>query len=88
MRLVDRTGPGTISLNYMWLPTWIGMNTQLIKEVEEAVAGEIVGRELNDETLDLASAQVMHFLAGRFPNLQGLEDYLDGMKFVSDSNGG
>lgn len=88
MRLVDRTGPGTISLNFMWLPTWIGMNAQLIKEIEEAVAGEIVGRVLTDDTLDLAGARVMHFLSARFPNLAGLEDYLDGMKFVSDSNGG
>lgn len=85
MRLVDRTSPGTLSINYMWLPTWVGLNTQLIKEVEEAIAGGIVGKPLDEATLEAAHYAVVEYLVKKFPDVQGLFDYLDGIKFVSNN---
>jgi hypothetical protein len=86
MRLVDRTGPGVLGLNYMWLPTFVGMNTQLIKEIEDAISEGIIGKPLDEGTLDAAHLAVIDFLEKKFPHLKGLFDYLDGVKFVS-SNG-
>jgi hypothetical protein len=82
MRLIERTGPGQLGLNYMWLPTWIGMNTQLLRELEEAISASIVGRVLDDGTLDLAHELVMDTLERKFPANVGLREYLDGIKFV------
>lgn len=85
MKLVDRTGPNTVGLNYMWLPTWIGMNVMLIKEIEAAVSPVIVGRELTDHVLDEASAAVVRVLQDKYPSLSGLNDFLDGLKFVREA---
>lgn len=82
MRLVDRTGPGTLGLNYMWLPTWIGMNSQLVREIEDHISPALVGAEINEATLDKADAAVLDFLKKRFVQLPGLFDYLDGLKYV------
>lgn len=86
MRLVDRTGPGTLGLNYMWLPTWIGLNAQLVKEIEDAIAPEIVGSLLTEKTLDKADAAVLRFLTKKFPQIPGLFDYIDGLKYVTSTS--
>lgn len=83
MRLVDRTGPGTLGLNFMWLPTFVGMNTQLIKEIESAISDGIVGKPLDEGTLDAAHHAVIEFLSSKFPHIKGMFDYLDGVKFVT-----
>jgi hypothetical protein len=82
MRLIVATEPGTVELNYMWLPTWIGMNSVLKKEIEDAVSPMLVGKELSDEVLEAASEKVMDFLEVKFSGLSGLRDYLDALKFV------
>lgn len=87
MRLVDRTGPGVIGLNYMWLPVFIGMNEPLVREIEAYMAPALVGMPLDDAALDLAAAKVLEFLEKRFPHIPGLFDYLDGLKFVTTYDG-
>lgn len=82
MKLFVRTGPGTLSLNYMWLPTFVGMNGQLIKEIEEYVAPFLLGKELTDETLEQAGDAVISFLSSKFPHIKGIYEYLDGLKYV------
>jgi hypothetical protein len=82
MKIVQRTGPGEIGLNYMWLPTWIGMNGALIKEIEAHIAPQLVGQELTEETLHVASEAVLDFLKQKFPLINGLFEYLDGLKYV------
>lgn len=82
MKLVQRTGPGEVSLNYMWLPTWIGMNGQLIKEIGEHISPIFVGQPLTDEILDRAGDAVVQYLSGKFPNIKGIFEYLDGLKYV------
>ena len=84
MRLVDRSGPGAVGLNWMWLPTWIGMNALLVREIENAVADSVVGKDLTEETLQYAHEQVMNFLLSKFPEIEGLFEYLDGLKYVAN----
>jgi hypothetical protein len=76
MLLVNRVSEGTFELNYMWLPTWLGMNTKLKKEMETELAPVLQGK-----TPEEASDIVLDFLCSKFP-LEGLRDYLDGLKFI------
>ena len=71
----------TLDLNFMWLPTWVGMNSRLRKELEDALAPVIVGSELTEKRLDEIDSMVIEFLCKKCP-LVGLADYLDGLKFV------
>ncbi len=82
MKLFHRTGPGTVGLNYMWLPTWVGFNAALIKELEEHAAPLLMGRELTDETLEQAGDAVIEYLSKKFPHISGIFEYLDGLKYV------
>lgn len=65
----------------MWLPTFVGMNAQLKKEIEERLAPKLKGRPL-EEAMDDAHEMVIKFLEERFPALKGLRDYLDALKYV------
>lgn len=85
MRLVDRIAPGHLGVNYMWLPTWIGMNQGLIREIEAHLSPLVVGKALTEETLDEVNQAALSYLVSRFPQA-GLYDYLDGLKFV-DAHG-
>lgn len=82
MRVVHRTEPGVVELNFMWLPVWIGMNQQLTRELGEELKKHFVGKELTDRTLDELSELIIDYLEERYPHLEGLRDYLDGLKFV------
>jgi hypothetical protein len=82
MRSVVVVGPGELELNYMWLPTWIGMNTALKAEIETALQPKLVGQPLDNDTLDWAHEQVVLILEGKFPELTGLRDFLDSLKFI------
>jgi hypothetical protein len=83
VKLIVRAGKGRVELNYMWLPTFIGMNGVLIKEIEEKFSSQLVGKVLTSELLDGVSEQVKEYLAEKFPII-GLWDYLDGLKFVDE----
>lgn len=84
MRAVVVISPGEVELNYMLLPTFIGINALLKKELEDTLKPLIEGQEWSERTLDLAHDLVLDFLVGKFPALHGLRDYLDGLKYVSD----
>lgn len=85
MKIFVRNGAGSVGLNYMWLPTFIGMNSALIRELEQHVTPIMAGRALTDELLEEGSAAALQFLCERFPHVKGLEEYLDGLKFVEDA---
>lgn len=82
MRLIHVVGQ-TVELNYIWLPTWIGQNAKLLKEMEESLRPQIVGWELTEENLNKIHDMVLDYLVEKFP-IPGLFDYLDGLKFVTD----
>jgi hypothetical protein len=82
MRAVVRTAVGVIELNYMWLPTWIGMNGSLKREVEKKLKDLIVGMEMTPENLDTMHEMVVDELVALNPAVDGLREYLDGLKYV------
>lgn len=86
MRAVVNIGDGVVELNYMWLPTWIGMNSELKARMEAELRPKLEGQDLTDRTLDEANNMVLDFLEREFPALVGLRDYLDGLKFIEDQH--
>lgn len=83
MLAVVRTAPGVIEVNYLWLPTWIGMNAVLMRDVEEHLKSHIVmGQPLNEETLRGLHDEVVLYLSTRFNSLDGLGKYLNGLAAV------
>lgn len=84
MKLVIIPEPGVLELNYMWLPTWIGINTPLKQELEGAIRSKLVGKELTSAVIDEAHDLIVEFFSNKFPNLVGLRDYLDSLKFVQE----
>jgi len=83
MHTIVPTDAGVIELNYMWLPTWIGMNGPLKKELEDAIKDKVVGRACNEETLEFVDELVISFLEKKSPGIDGLREYLEGLKFVT-----
>ncbi len=81
MRLVTVTDK-VVELNYMWLPTWIGQNGQLKRDLEADLRSKIEGREINEETMQFIDDLIMGYLEEKYPHVVGLRDYLDGLKFV------
>lgn len=80
---VVQTSSGVLELNYSWLPTWMGMNASLKKEIEDALGKELVGKPLDEFGLLGAHALVVNFLVQRFPQITGLRDFLDGLRYLS-----
>lgn len=81
MRFIIATGPGVVELNYMWLPTFLGLDTGLKQYLEEMLAPELLGKELSEDLLDAMNERVMDLICEKYP-LEGLRDYLDSIKFV------
>ena len=82
MRLVVATEPGVLELNWLWLPTWMGHNSELRKNMEQRLTQSIVGRPMTDDVLDSVHQLVIDYLCEAFPEIKGLRDYLDALKFV------
>lgn len=87
MRLVVETAPGVVELNWMWLPTWMGMDPLLKKEVETHVNAWLQEQsppvKLDDAGLDAVHREVRMFIAKKFPKEPvGLLDYLAGLEHV------
>lgn len=83
MLLVVAAEAGVLELNYSWLPTWIGINTPLKQELEDAIAKRLLGKPMSEESLQEAHIMVLDFFTEKFPSHEGLRDYLDGLKFVT-----
>jgi hypothetical protein len=81
MRLVVKSGPGTVEVAYMWLPTFLGMNSVLMQTIEAEVMPKLVGKDLTDDVLEEANELVLDIICRVHP-LPGLRDYLDALKFV------
>jgi hypothetical protein len=57
------------SLNYMWMPTWLGLNAELLADMEKQLAEKFVGCVCDDKTLLAMHCTVKMFLRERFPEL-------------------
>ena len=73
MLLVHETDPGVFELNWMWLPTWLGMNAAVKRELEAYVKKECVGKPMTLHDLHMV---VVRWLAGKHPEIQGLKEHL------------
>lgn len=82
MRFVQLTSPGQLALNSMWLPTWLGINVEATKAIHEQLASKVVGISATEENLDQINDMVIEVLVEKYPLVDGLRDYLDGLKFV------
>ena len=88
MQLFVRTAPGQYELNFMWLPTWLGLNTTVYAELSRELEQVFVpGRVVDNQLLGEAEQVLYQFMARRFPDIEGLQDFLDGLKFVQVKNG-
>jgi hypothetical protein len=82
MRFVHLTAPGTLGLNAMWLPTWIGINKQALEAIEKTLNSKVAGMPATEENLETINDAVIEVLVDKYPTITGLRDYLDGLKFV------
>lgn len=84
MRFVHLTGPGQLELNHMWMPTWMGINKSALEAVKEVLVARLSQDKLaaSEDTLDMLDELVIETLVEKF-KVDGLRDYLDGLKFVS-----
>lgn len=80
MRLVIRTREKELELNWMFLPTFMGMNIQLKRDIEKSLE-KFRGRTVTDTLLDEMHEFVLGLLLGKFP-LPGLEAYLRAMEGI------
>lgn len=83
MRLTSRTAQGELSLNWLWLPTVIGHNVLLVKQLDAAMGDKFYGRELNEELLDEMDSFLKDRIVEMFPSSTGLREYLDALNGVS-----
>ena len=83
MRLVVLTNPGVLELNYVWLPTWLGLNLALKVELESLLSQEVVGKEVTEELLDHMHNKIVDHLTTRFSFIVGLKEHLNDLHRVS-----
>lgn len=79
MLLVQEVEPGKIELTWMWLPTWLGINADLKRQLEAHVTKEFVGQKA---TLDVLHHVVIEFFCAKFPEVRGLREYLRGVEKI------
>lgn len=65
-----------LELNWMWLPTFIGMNTELKKELEEHIRPMVEGKDVHEGLLQLVDTEIIAFICKKFPDVAGLDHYL------------
>lgn len=81
MRAVVDVGDGELELNYLWLPTVVGMNANLKRSMEKELSEQLRNVPMDEAGLDKAHDLVVDYIAKKFP-LGGIVDYLNGMKHL------
>lgn len=83
MRAVVATEPGVVELNWLWLPTMIGMNAELKVRLEKKLAPQIQGLPITEESLDHIHNVVIDALCEEFHYVKGLKEYLQALSHAS-----
>ncbi len=81
MHLVVEEEPGVLSVNYMWLPTWLGMNSAVVNELGASIGPQLVGLG-REEALKKGHELAVEYLVNRFSTIKGLREYLQGVSQV------
>lgn len=84
MRIIqeDKHNLGTISVSWMWLPTFIGQNQQLLKEIDRALSKEFPPPlKVDEEKLDEIHRFVIDHICGKL-KIPGLRYYLEALEFI------
>ena len=80
MLFVYTTEPGLVEVSYMWLPTWIGMNPEVKKDLEKHLNETFKGAALD---LPAAHNACIDYLCNRFKEVEGLRAYLGAVCHVN-----
>lgn len=80
MLLVTREDEGVYTLNYAWLPAWIGLNVSLLGRIESELKTRQKGKPVTPESLH---DEVVQVLLETFPNIRGLAPVLESIRGVA-----
>jgi len=84
MRVLQVADDGAIELRWMWLPTFIGQNYMVLKELGEAWKEAFpAGVRSDDAGLDALHDFTIAWLGKKFP-IPGLQSYLEAIKHVQE----
>jgi hypothetical protein len=83
VRVVFSHRPGVYEVRWMFLPTFIGQNVPMMKQLETELTKTFVGRPAEDSVLDEVHEYVLNWIAKKFP-LNGIRQYLEGISFVRE----
>lgn len=86
MRVVQVAPDGAVELSWMWLPTFIGQNYPVTKELGDAWKGAYPeGLPNTSEGLDELHSFTIEWLAKKFA-IEGLSEYLDAISNIKEQN--
>lgn len=78
-----KDAPGKWEVAWMWLPTFLSMNSDLVTYVDEKMTEEFAGKDLSDPELQHRMHQaVIHLIQEKNP-VQGLAEYLGAISNVT-----
>jgi len=84
MRVLQVADDGAIELRWMWLPTFIGQNHMVLKELGEAWKAQFPrGVENTEAALDAMHEFTIEWLCKKFA-LPGLKEYLKAIENVQE----
>jgi hypothetical protein len=84
MRLVQFAKDGAVELNWMWLPTFIGQNQLVLRELGKAWTEKFKGQlELTEMSLDIIHEFTLDWLQEKF-KIPGLRQYLSAIVDVQE----
>jgi hypothetical protein len=75
---------GRVTLNFMFLPTFIGQNPIIQKELQKELAKMFAGKTVTPGLLDEVHTWIIQWLQNKF-QIAGLEKYLQAIEEVQDA---
>jgi len=84
MRLVNIAKDGAVELNWMWLPTFIGQNYLVMKELEKAWREKFLKAPRTDEQMEVIHQFTIKWLQDKF-KIPGLDVYLKAIENVMEN---
>lgn len=82
MMLVHYAQDGVLELNWMWLPTWLGMNNDFKAGLESHIRGLKLDAHDPDHLLWQVHMKVIDYIEEKFTDLEGLRFYLEAVSQV------